>query len=55
MSRRRGLQKIGIEKDKPQELPSPGGRGVRGGGQKKVIMHPHPGPLPSRERGNWVG
>jgi len=25
-------RKIDIEKEKPQELPSPGGRGLRGGG-----------------------
>jgi hypothetical protein len=24
-----------------------------GRGVIKVIMHPHPSPLPSRERGNW--
>jgi len=29
--------------------------GIKSRGTKKVIMHPHPGPLPSRERGNWVG
>jgi hypothetical protein len=28
--------------------------GIKGRGIKEVKMHPHPGPLPSRERGNWV-
>jgi hypothetical protein len=27
---------------------------MKGRGIKKVIMHPHPSPLPSRERGNWI-
>jgi hypothetical protein len=26
---------------------------MKGRGIKKVIMHPHPSPLPSRERGTW--
>jgi hypothetical protein len=31
-SRMMSYPKIEIEKDKPQKLPSPGGRGLRGGG-----------------------
>jgi hypothetical protein len=36
-------------------FPSPGGRGLRGGGLYYPVFafkyHPHPDPLPSRERG----
>jgi hypothetical protein len=50
----------------PLNFPSPGGRGLRGGGFSlyhskfssllnaliiNLHNHPHPGPLPSRERG----
>jgi len=40
------LQNMGIKKDDLKEPPSPGGRGLRGGGRNTT--HPHP--LPSRER-----
>jgi iron complex transport system substrate-binding protein len=42
-------QKMEIKNDGLKEFPSPGGRGMRGGGQDTI--HPHPHPLPSRERG----
>jgi hypothetical protein len=32
------------------QLPSPCGRGQRGGVTFRVIFHPHPNPLPSREK-----
>jgi hypothetical protein len=38
---------------KKSNFPSPGGRGLRGGGYnrlKYLLIHPHPDPLPSRER-----
>jgi len=28
--------------------------GSKGRGIKKVMIHPHPSPLPSEERGNWI-
>ncbi len=43
-------RKIDIENDNPRQIPSPCGRGLRGGVTKLVIKHPHPNPLPSRER-----
>jgi hypothetical protein len=43
-------KKIDIENTDTQNLPSPGGRGLRGGGTSLVTFHPHPNPLPSRER-----
>jgi hypothetical protein len=45
--------RIDIEKDKPQKSPLLWREGMKGRGIKKVITHPHPSPLPSRERGNW--
>ncbi len=42
------LQNMGIKKDDLKEPPSPGGRGLRGGGRNAT--HPHPHPLLSRER-----
>jgi hypothetical protein len=36
------------------ETPLPWWEGIKGRGIKMVIMHPHPSPLPSRERGNWM-
>jgi hypothetical protein len=36
------------------KTPLPRREGIKGRGIKKVIMHPHPSPLPSRERGNWI-
>jgi iron complex transport system substrate-binding protein len=41
-------KQIGIKDGKLKNLPSPGERGLRGGGKP---IHPHPNPLPSRERG----
>jgi hypothetical protein len=41
---------IDIEEDKPKNLFSQIGRGLRGG-EEMPIMHPYPGPRPSRERG----
>jgi hypothetical protein len=35
------------------ETPLPWREGMKGRGIKKVMMHPHPNPLPSRERENW--
>jgi hypothetical protein len=32
-------------------LLSPGGRGLRRGDNRQTMIHPHPAPLPSRERG----
>jgi iron complex transport system substrate-binding protein len=55
------IQKIDIERERLKKFPSPGGRGLRGGGRK--LWHPHlypveyisllhrASPLPSRERG----
>jgi len=53
--------RIVIKEDKPQKLPSPSGRGLRGGGIGSVHPHLYPveyisllhraNPLPSRERG----
>jgi hypothetical protein len=39
---------------KVQNPPLPWREGIKGRGMKMVIMHPHPSPLPSRERGNMV-
>jgi len=38
----------------PQKTPLPWREGIKGRGLKMMIMHPHPSPLPSRERGNWI-
>jgi hypothetical protein len=48
--------KIDIEKDKPQKLPSPRFRVATTGGRriKKVIMHPHPSPLPCLRRSGFA-
>ncbi len=42
--------KIDIEKDKPQKLPSPGGRGLRGG-NKNGDNAPSPQPSPIKGEG----
>jgi hypothetical protein len=34
------------------KTPLPWREGIKGRGTKKVIMHPHPSPLPSKERAN---
>jgi len=39
-----------LKKINPKNSPPLGG--IKGRGMKMVIMHPHPSPLPSRERGN---
>jgi len=36
------------------KTPLPRREGIKGRGIKKVIIHPHPSPLPSRERWNWI-
>jgi hypothetical protein len=38
------IPKIDIEQDKPQKLPLPRWKGIKGRGIKKVTMHPHPLP-----------
>jgi hypothetical protein len=42
-----------LKKTNPK-TPLPWWEGIKGRGIRMVIMHPHPSPLPSRERGNWM-
>jgi iron complex transport system substrate-binding protein len=52
---RQFFQNMGIKRNDLRLIPSPGGRGLRGGGGNTTHPHPHPHPLPSREREKeWI-